>query len=132
MHGRYVVKLRTRGGKTELKRVSKISKKKGKSTMHSNALCGPDADGVSADGGIGQQRRRRVTPHRPPPLSTVTRYTTTGPPCPRGGGGVEEKFLIPGYGVIFAGKARDPHPLQNSIAFGSAPRREVDSQPISP
>ena len=28
------------------------------------------------------------------------------------GGGVEKKFLIPGYNVIFAGEARDPHPLR--------------------
>ena len=34
-----------------------------------------------------------------------------------GGGGGRKKFLIPGYSVIFAGKARDPHPLRNFFPY---------------
>ena len=33
------------------------------------------------------------------------------------GGGDRKKFLIPGYNVIFAGKARDPHPLRKFFPY---------------
>ena len=51
------------------------------------------------------------------------------------GGKVEKKFLVPAYSFCWGGTPRGGggggRYEKNSIAFGTAPRREVDSQPIS-